>query len=218
VETFDLAAGLRVIRGRVLGLRAHKLELGFEDDLAAAGVGGKDGPVAGEQRLRQAPGLGGGQEAEQHIGGLESGQYLGGDQQPGVVVDQVEDLDLAAIGEGPEGEVALPGLVGQVGLEACEGCLGPLVRLGDDEALALEDPADGGSRGQLLEAFGEVVEDGLGAGVEAGRGQLPAELEDGGLDLRIDLVWTRPRPVRARLEGGEATFSVAREQAEQPTQ
>lgn len=50
--------------------------------------------------------------------------------------------------------------------------LGALVGLGCDEALALEDTPDGCPRWQRGEAFGEVVEDGLGAGIEAGAAQL----------------------------------------------
>jgi hypothetical protein len=115
---------------------------------------------------------------------------MGGDEQPGVVIDQVQDLDLGAVGQVPEGKVALPELIGEVRLKPIEGCLGTLVGLGDDEPLALEDTPDAGARRQLGEAFGEVMEDGLGAGVEAGAGRLPSELEDRGLEFRIDLLWT----------------------------
>jgi hypothetical protein len=46
-----------------------------------------------------------------------------------VVVDDVEDLGVAAIGELPVGDVGLPQLVRQVGGEPVPGCAGPLVRL-----------------------------------------------------------------------------------------
>lgn len=49
-----------------------------------------------------------------------------------MVVDEVKDLDLGAVSQDPEGEVALPELVGQVGFEAEEGGLGALVGLRDD--------------------------------------------------------------------------------------
>jgi len=45
VEALDLAAGLGVVGRRVLGLNAQQVELGFEHDLAPAGVGGEDGAV-----------------------------------------------------------------------------------------------------------------------------------------------------------------------------
>jgi hypothetical protein len=41
----------------------------------------------------------------------------------------VEDLDVAAIGEGPVGDVGLPALVGLGGFEADVAALGSLVRL-----------------------------------------------------------------------------------------
>jgi len=78
VEAFDLAAGLGVVGSRVLGLDAQELELGLEDDLAAAGVGGEDGSVVGEQRLRETPGVAGGYEAVEHVGSLESGEGIRG--------------------------------------------------------------------------------------------------------------------------------------------
>src|SRR5262249_61838793 len=93
-------------------------------------------------------------------------------------VEQVQDLDRAAIGELPGGGVALPGLVGELSLEADEGGLGALVRLGCDVPLPLQDAPDGSGRGELREAVLEVEEDGRRARVEAGVGDLPAQLED----------------------------------------
>ena len=61
-----------------------------------------------------------------------------------MVIFEVEDLDRAAVGELPGGSVALPSLVWQLGLEADEGGAGTLMRLRSDQALALEDPPDGG--------------------------------------------------------------------------
>src|SRR5438270_516884 len=83
---------------------------------------------------------------------------------PGVVMLEVEELEMAGGGEWRLGGVALAGLVGQLGLEADEGSFGAVVGLGDEQPLTLEDSADGGRRGQLLEVLQEVEEDGLGAG------------------------------------------------------
>jgi hypothetical protein len=105
-----------------------------------------------------------------------------------VVVDEIEDLDPGGIGEVPFGGVGLPELVGQLGLEADEGGLGPLVRLGCDQAVALEDAPDSGPRRWVGEAAGEVMEDGLRPSVEASRNQLLAELEDGIDDGLVDLM------------------------------
>jgi hypothetical protein len=48
-----------------------------------------------------------------------------------VVVDEVDDLDVTC-GELPVGHVALPALVGEVGLEALPGGAGSLLGLGGD--------------------------------------------------------------------------------------
>ncbi len=47
-----------------------------------------------------------------HVGGLGGDKGPGGDQQPGVVVDYVEDLNVTAVGQGPMRGVGLPALVG----------------------------------------------------------------------------------------------------------
>jgi hypothetical protein len=62
-----------------------------------------------------------------------------GDGYPGVVVEQVEDFDLVAVGEVPVGDVGLPQLIGHGGFEAFPRRAGPFVRLSDDEASAFED-------------------------------------------------------------------------------
>jgi hypothetical protein len=51
-------------------------------------------------------------ERGNHIGGLGGHKRSAGDQQPGVVVEHVEDLHLAASGELPVGGVGLPALIG----------------------------------------------------------------------------------------------------------
>ena len=100
-----------------------------------------------------------------------------------MVVLQVQDLDGAAVGELPGGGVALPHLVGEVGLKTNKGAARPLVRLRNDEAAALEDPPDGGGRGQLRDSALEIEEDGLGPGIEAGLAQLVTELDDFSFDV-----------------------------------
>jgi hypothetical protein len=47
-----------------------------------------------------------------------------------VVVDEVQDLDLGAVGQMPLGGVRLPAFVGQAGLEADEGGARPLCGCG----------------------------------------------------------------------------------------
>ena len=131
--------------------------------------------------------------------GLDGDEAAGTEGDPGAVVEKVEDLDRAGVGQLPGGGVGLPGLVGQGCLEADEGRARALVRLGCDEAVFLEDAPDGRDRGQVGELVGEVVVDGLGSGVVAGRRQLAAELDDQLLNLGLDLVRAGVRSPRARL-------------------
>jgi len=115
------------------------------------------------------------------------GKSAGGEKQPRVVVFEVEDLDRTAVSQLPGGGVDLPGFVGQLGHETDEGTTWALLRLGRDQAVALEDPPDGCGRGWRREAFAEVVEDGLGTPVVTCLDELGAELDDFGFDLRAGL-------------------------------
>ena len=90
----------------------------------------------------------------QHVGGFEADQCVGGEQQPGVVIEEVEDLHLGAVGEAPEGDVGLPELVGEVSLETDEGGARALVGLGRNQALAGEDAPDGGHSGDFGDPMG----------------------------------------------------------------
>ena len=123
-------------------------------------------------------------EGLDHVRGLDGEEGIRGQQQPGMVVDQIQDLGVAAAGQLPVGDVELPELVGEGGLEAMEGGLGALAWLRGDLALAAEDPPDGGRRGHLLDQRLEMVGDGASAGVVAGCDQLLAQPQDRGLDVR----------------------------------
>jgi len=76
------------------------------------------------------------------VGGLEDAAGGGGGRQPGVVIKDVQDLGVAAVGQGPVGDVGLPQLVGQVRGEPVPGGPGPLVRLRGDEPAPGQDPPD----------------------------------------------------------------------------
>jgi len=98
---------------------AEPAEFDFEGDAAAAALSaGEDGAVVGED-------AGGDPAAHERL--LEGGDDVGaGDRaawdaaqtQPGVVVEQVEDLHAGAVGELPMGGVGLPAFVGLVGGKA----------------------------------------------------------------------------------------------------
>lgn len=93
----------------------------------------------------------------------------------------------------------MPELVGQLRFKADKRSLGAFVRLRGDQALALENAPDRDSRWGLFETAAEVVEDGLGTGVEPGRRELGAELEDGVNDGLVDLMRTGGRAVGSGL-------------------
>ena len=101
-----------------------------------------------------------------------------------MVIEQVQDFDVGAVGELPMGRVGLPHLIGQLGLEANPGGLRALVWLRLNQAVGLEDPPDGRPRGGSSEAKPEVVGDGLGAGIEANVCKLAPQVDDGLLNLR----------------------------------
>src|SRR5450759_2658045 len=100
-----------------------------------------------------------------------------------MVIDQVQNLDVGAVGQLPVGRVGLPHLVGQLGLEAYPGRLGALVRLRLDQAVGFADSPDGRPRRSSSEAEPEVVGNGLGAGVEARVGELAPQIDDRLLNL-----------------------------------
>ena len=103
-----------------------------------------------------------------------------------MVVDAVEDLHAAAVGELPVGAVGLPELVRQIGLEANEGGARALVGLRGDQTVASEDAPDRRHRRRGADLKAEVVGDGVWAAVMAGGGEFSAQANDRGLDLRRD--------------------------------
>jgi hypothetical protein len=91
----------------------------FEGDTAtAAWAAGEDGTIVGEHACREPVGRDRRGDGGQDVGGLEDVAGVAGQREAGVVVQQVEDLDLGAVTQGPVGDVSLPAFVGLVGLEA----------------------------------------------------------------------------------------------------
>jgi len=64
------------------------------------------------------------------VGCLDGDEGFAGDGESRLVVEEIQDLDRAAVGELPGSRVQLPGLVGQAGFEADEGGARSFVRLG----------------------------------------------------------------------------------------
>jgi hypothetical protein len=116
------------------------------------------------------------------VGAFEHGAGDAGQAESGVVVDDVEDLDVCAVGQRPVGDVGLPALVGLLGFEAEVGALRSLVRLGGDEASVGQDPPDRGHRRRLTGLLFEVERDGGRAGVVAVLVEVLADADDLVLD------------------------------------
>lgn len=143
-------------------------------------------------------------------GGAGHGAVGGaGQQQPGVVVEPVEDLHVGAVGQAPVGEVRLPELVRLVRLEADHRRPRPLAGLGCDQLRLEQDAADGGDR-RCRGAFAlESGDDRCGARVPAGRGQLSPQRHDPFAHGVGGAVRVRARTSRARLERFQAAGLVA---------
>ena len=98
VKPLDLSAGLRVVGPGVTQRNAERGGLAFQGDPAVAAVGaGEHGTVVGEQPLRAAVAGDGRVQVGDDVAGFEHGAGGAADQQPGMVVFDVEDLDLAAV-------------------------------------------------------------------------------------------------------------------------
>jgi hypothetical protein len=97
VEALDLAAGLGMVGAGMLVFDAQACELELQQHLAPARASGEDGGVVAEQGGRQVELLGGRMEAVDDIAGADGDEGSGGQEKPGMVVEEVEDLELAAI-------------------------------------------------------------------------------------------------------------------------
>ena len=112
VEAFGLALGLRVPRGSVLLANTEQREDVFERVATAGEPGCVDAAVIGQRARRRAVLL---HHIKEHGDDVIAGDRLmsgAGEQVAGVVIEPVEDLDIAAIAQAPVDEVRLPHLVG----------------------------------------------------------------------------------------------------------
>src|SRR3981081_3936373 len=155
-------------------------------------------------------------EGCQHIGGFDRREGDRGQAEAGMVIEQVQDLDVTAVGQQPVGGVGLPELVGQLGLKAYPRWLGALVWLRLDQALGLEDAPDGRPGGRPSQAEAEVVGDGLGTGVKAGLAELSPQLDDGLLNLWRGSAGARDGPAGSGFQRRVAARSIAGEETEKP--
>ena len=138
--------------GSVLLADAEQWEQVFEGVAAAAEAGGVDPCVVGQGAGRRAVFVDGLQEQRDDVvagDGLVGGRA---EQIARVIVQPVEDLDISPVGQAPVGHVGLPHLVGLGSGKPHIGASGPFARLGDDQALVMQDPADRRRR-RLPQAF-----------------------------------------------------------------
>lgn len=146
-------------------------------------TGGEDESVIGQCRLGPAmlgAGLG---ELVRDVPACHPPVGVDADQEPGVVVDEVEYFGVAAVGQPPVGEVRLPHLVGKGGLEADERGFGALPGLVGDLCCLSEDAVDRGFRRGRVAFLFQVDPDGFRSCVQALRGQVLAEEDDAFADV-----------------------------------
>jgi hypothetical protein len=139
-------------------------------------------------------------EARHHVGRLEHDPCARADQEPGMVIEHVQDLDVGPVGEPPVGGVGLPALVRHRRLEAHERALGSLLRLGAHEPTALEDPPYRRDRGRRSMPTFQMERDRVRSRIQAFVGERLAQLDDFLLERVGDLVRTYSRPARPRLQ------------------
>ena len=143
---------------------------------------------------------------------------VGGDRDgvAGVVVEPAEDLDVAAVGEAVVGEVGLPRLVRQVGLEADVGRARAFRRLDLGQTVAAQGAVDRRSRHGQVVMGGEVPGDRVGAGIDAFGDELVAELHDQLDGRRRGGPWARVWSPRPRLKRRVALDPVAGDELVDP--
>ncbi len=162
VGSFDLAAGLGMPGRRCDVPDPEGGEVPLELDLVAAEEpAGETGPVVRHDMGGQSPAAGG--VAEGVPGGLAAGSagHAGGEEDPGVVVDEVHDPHLFAAGQDPLGGVDLPGAVGRRPLETPPGRPGPFLRLRRHQTPPHQRPMNRRHRWDRPSGPGQVVGDRL---------------------------------------------------------
>lgn len=219
VEAFDLPLGLRVVRGAVLLLDAEGLQ-GFlervQATFAAGEPGGEDHPIIGEGGGGEAVRVACGQELVQDYLAGDSGVWGAGQQVAGVVIEEVQDLDIGAIRQAPVGEIGLPGFVGLVGLEALPGRTRPFMWLVGHQAAGAEDAVDRRVRRDRECLLVKMPGDHRGTGVEPLNHQGLAQLSDSFGDLGAGGVRVAARPSGCGLQGRLPAGPVAAKELVNP--
>ena len=147
-----------------------------------------------------------------HVGGAVGQPGRGGDQEPGVIVDDVEDLGAGAGGERPVGDVHLPPLVRQVRAEP--GCrrTAVVLRLRHYQPAPAQYPPDRRHRRHRVAVAGQVPGDRVRPGIQALPGQVLTQRNDLVFDTGGQPGRRGMRPPRSR-EQAQIPFSAVTGQA-----
>ena len=206
VPSFDLALRLGMVGAAVLLPHAHQGEHALE----RAGFGGVQagrvhGAVVGE-RGRGDP-VPGARLAERFLDRLHGDRRVRAriQEEARVVVEPGDDERVRAVRDRPVGEVRLPCLVGQHGLEPRVRGSGPFPRLGAHQARLSEDPVDRGVRGRPEALAPEPGGDRLRTRVQAPGIQIAPDRHDPLPDLLAGPV---RYPVRAPGTGQEPRLAL----------
>lgn len=142
MEAFDLALRLGVVGLPVLLDDAQPPKFVFEGVASLAKPSGVNQSVVGQGRRRQAIGRRVGAECGEDCCDSDGAEWRARQGQAGMVIDLANDLHVAAISQWPVGEIRLPALIGQLGLEANIGRFWALLWLRGNEAGVFQGPPD----------------------------------------------------------------------------
>ncbi len=155
-------------------------------------------------------------ECRDRVRGPHRTQRPRGAQQPGAVIEDVDDLDRRAIRERPVGRVHLPELVGQARLETDPGRARPFVWLRHHQTRTSQHAPDRGDRGRASERALQVPVQGQRASIKPLRRELRTQREDRGLGPSCHRARGVPRSARARDQAGLTLVPIPLKELVQP--
>lgn len=149
VKAFVLALGGGFVGLPGHGLDPHGLQMLHEHPTLAPACWIEGQAIVGKESLRHAMAFN--RHVHDRHGRLTGFRFChqGGHGQPGMVIDNLEDDDLAEISQFPFGAINLPARIGLGIVESQVRIVGPLLGLRDYHARRLEDPRHGGGGGRL---------------------------------------------------------------------
>ena len=174
VKPLNLPLSLGVPRGTVFLANTECCQEVFKAVSAAGESGGVNTSVVGQGGRWQPVVVNVLGESIDDYGAGDARVGVQGEEEPGVVIEPVDDFNVGAISEPPVGEIRLPTLVGLVGFEANVGGFGAFPGFRDDQPGAFQDTTDRGARRRGRGLLEESVSDGLRTCIETISAQLVA--------------------------------------------